>query len=226
MTNAAMLWTGGKDSALAFYEAGLTGCHIRCLVTFAPPKPRFAAHPIEFMKKQALALELPHYLLEVNEPFREGYEDGIRSLKETKGIDALVTGDIAEVGGQPNWIRKCSKPISMNVLTPLWGWDRLALLHQLLSKEFRVVFSCVKTPWLTEKWIGRELDHEAIEELRALRAKSGLDLCGEEGEYHTLVMDAPSFKSSIEIRSFVNRSRDSLYYMDIQELELVSKRCL
>ena len=56
--NAAMLWTGGKDSALALYEAIQDGCCIRCLVTFAPPVPKFLAHPLAFIKLQAQALVL------------------------------------------------------------------------------------------------------------------------------------------------------------------------
>ena len=58
--NAAVLWTGGKDSALALHEARLNGCRVRCLVTFASPEPNFLAHPLAFMKLQATALALPH----------------------------------------------------------------------------------------------------------------------------------------------------------------------
>ena len=72
-TNAAVLWTGGKDSALALHEARQAGCRVRGLVTFAPPEPDFLAHPIAFMKLQAAALALPHWLWPVHEPFHESY---------------------------------------------------------------------------------------------------------------------------------------------------------
>ena len=80
MQNAAMLWTGGKDSSMALYEANQNGYCVRCLVTFAPPEPNFLAHPLSFIKMQAQALALPHYVCpsarrsrEVTRPAWAGY---------------------------------------------------------------------------------------------------------------------------------------------------------
>lgn len=223
--NAAVLWTGGKDSALALHEARQDGCRVRCLVTFAPPEADFLAHPISFMKLQAEALALPHLLWPVREPFDESYEAGLHWLKAAMGIDTVITGDIAEVAGQPNWIRERSRPVGMNVLTPLWGCDRLGLLQRLLALQFRVIFSCVKTRWLTTQWIGRELDHEVLASLHALGNQSGLDLCGEEGEYHTLVTDAPDFNRRVRLGAFRVRERADLAYLEIERAELADKQC-
>lgn len=221
--NAAVLWTGGKDSVLALHEARQSGHRVRCLVTFAPPNPDFLAHPIAFMKLQAEALALPHFLWPVQEPFAESYEAGLRWLKGTMDIDTVITGDIAEVGGSPNYIRERSRPVGMKVLTPLWGRDRLALLQRLLDTGFKVVFSCVKTRWLTADWAGRELNHETIADLRALREQNGLDLCGEEGEYHTLVTDAPEFKRRLHLGAFRVREREELAYLEMDSVQLKDK---
>lgn len=222
-TNAAVLWTGGKDSALALHEARRNGCHVRCLVTFAPPDAEFLAHPIDLMKLQAEALGLPHFLWPVEPPFAGGYEAGLRWLRETMGIGTVVTGDIAEVGGSPNWIRERSRPVGMNVLTPLWGRDRLTLLQQLQAAGFTVLFSCVKTRWLTTDWAGRTLDNRAIEELRSVRNQNGLDLCGEEGEYHTLVTDAPDFTRAVRIERSEICEKQSLAYLKIERATLEAK---
>lgn len=219
-----MLWTGGKDSALALHEAGLNGCRVSCLVTFAPPEGRFLAHPLTFMKLQAEALGLPHFVWPVREPFHESYEAGLRWLMQTMGIDTVITGDIAEVAGDPNWIRERSQAVGMNVLTPLWGRDRAELLHQLLAMQFTSVFSCIKTRWLTAEWIGRELDESAIDNLRLLRKENGLDLCGEEGEYHTLVTDAPEFDRRLHLAAFRVCEREDLAYLEIERAELTDKR--
>ncbi len=224
--DAAVLWTGGKDSVLALHEARRDGYRLRCLVTFAPPEPDFLAHPLALMKLQAEALGLPHLLWPVRPPFAEGYEAGLRWLQETMGIGTVVTGDIAEVGGYPNWIRERSRPVGMGVLTPLWGRDRLAVLQRLLALRFGVVFSCVKTRWLPAvPWVGRELDTAAIADLCALREQNGLDLCGEEGEYHTLVTAAPDFSRSLRLVTARVRERDDLAYLDIERAELADTRC-
>jgi uncharacterized protein (TIGR00290 family) len=218
--NAAMLWTGGKDSAMALHEAGQNGYCVQCLVTFAPPEPDFLAHPLSFIKMQAQALALPHHVLPISAPFEQSYETGLRRLREEMGIDCVITGDLAAADGNPNWIRERSRPVGMNVHTPLWGRDQNILLQQLLDKGFNVRFSCVKTRWLDESWIGRELNASALAELRSIHEQTGLDLCGEEGEYHTLVTDGPRFTRSIDIRSYSTRIAGPLAYMAIHELKL------
>ena len=222
MQNAAMLWTGGKDCSLALYEAGRDGYDVRCLVTFAPLNPNFLAHPPDFIKMQAQALALPHYILSITEPFEKSYEAALGKLRDEMGICTVITGDIAEVNGSPNWIRERSRPVGMKVHTPLWGRDRLTLLRQQLANGFKVIFSCVNTRWLATDWFGRELDDAAIADLRSVRDRTGLDLCGEEGEYHTLVTDGPTFKRPIRIYSHSKRNKDLLAYMEIHELELAA----
>jgi len=216
-----MLWTGGKDSSMALYEAAQNSYSIRCLVTFAPPQADFLAHPLGFIKLQAQALALPHYVLSISEPFERSYETALGKLRDEMGINCVVTGDIADVDGNPNWIRERCRPVGMSAHMPLWGRDRNAMLRQLLERGFKARFSCIKTRWLDEDWIGRELDEAAIAELRVVREQSGLDLCGEEGEYHTLVTDGPQFTRGIEIHSYSIRTTDSLAYMEIREVELI-----
>ena len=219
---AAVLWTGGKDSSLALHEAHKIGMHIRCLVTFVPRNPVFLAHPLPFIEQQALAIGLRHIQLCVTEPLEESYDAAIRSL-QIDGIDTLVTGDIAEVAGHSNWIGECSQRLGIRLARPLWGHERADLLEQMLALRFRVVFSCVKTLWIAESWLGRELDGDSVAELHALRQRTGLDLCGENGEYHTLVTDAPLFQKRVRIVKWTRQSEASLAYMLIRQTELVAK---
>jgi diphthine-ammonia ligase len=215
---ATVLWTGGKDSALAFYEAQALGYDIVNLLTFAPSQPRFLAHPVSIMKRQADSIGLPHFIEEIAEPAREGYEKAILEWKKTHHIDALVTGDIAEVDGYPNWIRECSNKADLEVLTPLWGRDRAKILDQLIGSGFEVIFSLVKKPWLSEEWVGRRIDLQSIRELKAISAGTGLDICGENGEYHTLVLNAPYFRKPIAINRISKVVRDNLAYLEIVDL--------
>jgi len=215
-----MLWTGGKDCSLALHEARRDGYDVRCLVTFAPPEPKFLAHPPAFIKIQAQALALPHHIFFISEPFDKSYETALGRLRDELGINTVITGDIAEVNGSPNWIRERSRPVGMKVHTPLWGRDRLVLLRQQLAAGFKIIFSCVNTRWLAPDWLGRELDDAAIAGLRDVRERTGLDLCGEEGEYHTLVTDGPTFTHPVHIRSHSKRAKDLLAYLEIHELEL------
>jgi len=220
---AAVLWTGGKDSCLALLEAELSGYEVESLITFSPGDSEFRAHPLKFMKLQAEAMDRLHYTLEISEPYKESYEETISILKEKYGIDIIITGDIAEIDGQPNWIRECSKRSGVDVLTPLWGVDRREHIENIISHKFKIIFSCVKKPWFTEDWIGREMDENLLEKLSELNSELGVDISGENGEYHTLVLDGPMFKKRLQIDDYVIRTDDSLMYMDIKKMSLLEK---
>jgi uncharacterized protein (TIGR00290 family) len=211
----AVLWTGGKDSALALYEAQRLGHEIRLLVTFAPPGFRFRAHPISIMAQQADAMGICHRVITIEEPIRDNYVVALRQLAERDGIAVVVTGDISEVDGKPNWIRECSQGLALDVQTPLWHREREELLDQLITVGYKTLFTCVKAPWFTAEWVGRELDSAAVQAMRELRTTTGLDLCGEQGEYHTMVTDGPPFRHPIEIPAYSVRTDDGLAYLDV-----------
>jgi diphthine-ammonia ligase len=219
-----MSWTGGKDSCLALHEAEKLGCKIKCLVTFAPIQERSLAHPLDFMAFQAQALDLPHYVIGVKEPFDRSYENAISSLKEQRGIDTLATGDIGEVAGHdPNWLMDRSRRCGVDVLKPLWHHDRIQLLNRVLSLKIKVVFSCVRRPWFTEEWLGMELSASSVRRLGEMSKRTGLDICGENGEYHTMALDGPQFKKTIRVGSYSRHVADSTMYIALENPRLEDK---
>jgi diphthine-ammonia ligase len=219
----AVLWTGGKDSCLALYEVSRQGYGINRLVTFVPRVARFRAHPLKVMQLQAQAMGLPHQTMEIEEPYGPAYQEAIATLGERWGIRTLVTGDMGEVDGHPNWIAECASASGMRVLMPLWGRNDAGLLDHFVSSGFRAIISCVRTPWLMEGWLGRELDTEALEELSTLAERHGFDVCGEQGEYHTLVLDGPPFAKRICIDGFETKTEDNLAYIEIEKVSLRDK---
>lgn len=218
---AAVLWTGGKDSALAMHHAAAQGLDIRRLVTFAPREGSFLAHPLSVMAMQAQAIGLPHQVVTIAEPYFESYRAGIAALA-AEGITTLVTGDIAEVAGMPNWIRQCCEGIDVSVLTPLWGGDRRGLMLQLIDSGFVVIFSCVKRPWFTPDWLGRTIDRRVLSELEDISRATGLDICGENGEYHSLVLDGPMFRWRVAI-DFEPSPPADLMHLRIRSASLAPK---
>ena len=144
-------------------------------------------------------------------------------MKRDQGIDVLVTGDISEVDGYPNWMRECSKASHVEVCTPLWHIERTILIERLFSDGFNVVFSCVKMPWFTRDWVGRSLDLTAYCELKYIAANTGADLSGENGEYHTVVLDSPSFTKKLLANSFSIIQADSLMYLSTRDISICHK---
>lgn len=194
--NTAILWTGGKDSALALHRTARSS--VRELVTFVPPDAHFQAHDLDLMAWQARALGLPHRRVVVDLPYRQGYERALAELLAS-GIECVVTGDIAPVDAQPNFISECAARVGMNVALPLWGVDRRAHLQDIVALGFDVVLTLVNEPWLDRTWVGRHLDARALCELDQLSAENGLDQAGENGEYHSMVLGGPGFQAALEV---------------------------
>ena len=184
-----MLWTGGKDSCLAYYRAREAGYQVVALATFVPAsgEEQFKAHPQAEMRLQAEALGVPIHFLEVKPPYRQGYQDRLRELREALGLTAVITGDIDRVDGHPNWIADCCAEIGLEAVFPLWQEPRPALMAELLRRGLKVEISWLNHPALPRELRGRIIDSTLLTELTEICSKVGIDLCGENGEYHTMV---------------------------------------
>ncbi len=193
-----MLWTGGKDSCLAMHRAYDKGIALACLATFVPEDRRqFEAHPTTETRRQAKAMNLDLHFIPVREPYRDSYIRGLTWLRGL-GITSVITGDINYVGGHPNWIEECCKGLDLEVIRPLWQESRLTLMEELLTRGIEARITWINHPSIPLSWKGRVIDSECLTELKHLSRKAGIDLCGENGEYHTMVNCAPLFGERTE----------------------------
>jgi diphthine-ammonia ligase len=192
MKNAVVLWTGGKDSCLALHIAQEQNYNIVGLVTFVPVgNPLFQAHPQPEMEKQAARLGLHVHFLEVREPYKESYIEQLKWIKTTLNATTAVTGDIDYVGGCSNWIVDCCEKAELEVLRPLWQQDREWVMEQLLTRGIQARISFISHSAIPSDWNGRLIDRQLLSEMKVLCKNCGIDLAGENGEYHTMVTGAP-----------------------------------
>ncbi|ANU15015.1 hypothetical protein B481_2943 [Planococcus halocryophilus Or1] len=193
-----MSWSGGKDSALAYYRAVLKGhVPIALFTMFEEDGTKSRSHglPIEVMEAQAERMGLP---LIIGKASWSGYErEFIEQLKTFKlqGIEMGVYGDI-DLQDHLDWVEKVSSEAEMGVLHPLWQEPRKSLLKELIEEGFKSVITVVDTSRLDEHFLGREFTHELIDELEA----EGVDACGEKGEFHTIIVDGPIFVEPVPVR--------------------------
>lgn len=213
MSRVILLWSGGKDAMQALCHAREAGHQVVALITFAPPAPRFLAHPLSQVRRQAAALALSHQLVTIEAPFDLGYERALAALKEEWQLDGVVTGDIDSVGGAPNWIRERCRSLGLTVHTPLWQQPREALLADMLARGIVAHLSCVDTRVLAPEWVGRRLDAATLAELQQLATTRGFDACGEQGEYHTMVTDGPGFAAPLTLGHWQVARKEHLAYL-------------
>lgn len=222
----AVSWSGGKDSCLACSKAIARGYDVTHIVTFIWETPSLA-HPLPLIALQSKALGIRHIEARVKEPYFEQYKETISRLIKENGIEGIVTGDISFVDSyHGNWVDDVCKGLNIEVIKPLWGVDHYEILNELISQGFKAVFTCAKQPWFDEEWLGRKLDWECLKDLKELREKYGIDICGELGEYHTMIIDAPIFKEAIEISKFSKEKQNTVLFMRISEFSLKPKNSL
>ncbi|MCX6001589.1 MAG: hypothetical protein NTY79_03535, partial [Chloroflexi bacterium] len=85
------------------------------------------------------------------------------------------------------------------------------LLTQFIDLGFKSVIICAKAELIERKWLGHPVDHEFMQYL----VDKGIDPCGENGEYHTLVLDGPLFKQSVELIESRVYEREGYHLLDI-----------
>jgi uncharacterized protein (TIGR00290 family) len=104
-------------------------------------------------------------------------------------IHAVITGDIDLVDGHPNWIAECCSSLGLKTIFPLWGESRANHMRERMARQIEARISWINHGAIPVEWIGRVIDDVLVKELTALSESKGIDLCGENGEYHTMVSE-------------------------------------
>ncbi|AQQ52030.1 Dph6-related ATP pyrophosphatase [Planococcus lenghuensis] len=190
-------WSGGKDSALAYYRAVMEGhVPLALLTMFEEDGERSRSHglPLEVLEAQAAHMGLPLAVGKASwSNYEEEFKKKLKAFRE-QGIEMGVYGDI-DLEDHKQWVENVSEAAGMEAYHPLWQEPRLALLEQLLEEEFEAVITVVDTTRMSEKYLGKTLTAELIKELESL----GIDACGEEGEFHTVIVDGPIFVERVPL---------------------------
>jgi diphthine-ammonia ligase len=199
----AGLLSGGKDSVYAAHlaqEKGHTLAYLVSLHSENPDSYMFHTVNIDLTRLQAKAWGIPYIAAET----KGVKEEELADLKETLSkldIEGVITGAIASQY-QAARIDKLCEELRLTHFHPLWSMDREQLLNEMLNSDMTIIFSAVAAHGLTEKWLGEPLTHQKIAQLKELHTKYGVDMCGEGGEYESLVTDAPWFTKRITIKEF------------------------
>ncbi len=213
---AVLLWSGGKDSALALHHARASHPDVRVtgLVTcLSQAYDRVSMHGVrrQLAQDQADALGLPIRFVIIPSPEASGGSaistapgadfppDDVYSrvvlaaLGELKreGVELVVCGDIF-LEDVRAYRERLFAAAGLEGCYPLWGRDTGELFDEFVALGFGAVVVCVDTARLTEGHCGRLLTPDFRASL-----PEGVDPCGERGEYHTFAFDGPPFRRPV-----------------------------
>ncbi len=190
-------WSGGKDSCLALYYALENGGQAKKLLTMlvdSGERSRSHGLAVDLLNKQAEALNIPIITASTSwDDYEENFINLLEKLKKDK-INAGVFGDI-DLEEHRYWVEKVCKKVDMKAKLPLWQMDRREVIEKFIELGFEAEIIVVKEKKLEERFLGRKLSFELINELEEI----GVDVCGENGEYHTVVLDGPIFSKKVAI---------------------------
>jgi len=211
-------WSGGKDSCLACYKAICEGYNVSHLLNFISEEyKRVSFHGTEakLIQLQAEAIGIPLLQKETTwNGYEQEFKDAVKSLIPD-GVTGMVFGDIY-LQEHKDWVERVCRELGIEAIEPLWGQDPERGLIDFIDAGFEATIVSAKSDLFDDKWMGRKIDREFLSHLK----DNNIDLCGENGEYHTFVTDGPMFKKKIKITKSQPIMRDGYWFLDTLKYSL------
>ncbi|QDW25297.1 diphthine--ammonia ligase [Pedobacter sp. KBS0701] len=190
-------WSGGKDSTLALhYALQDPTLEIRYLVTTVTQQyNRVSMHGVReaLLIKQAESIGIPLYQIRLGEmPDMETYDNTMHThLNKFKaeGITHSIFGDIFLEDLRKYREDKLAE-IGLKAVFPLWHKDTRGLISEFINLNYKTIIVCTQEN--LKEICGKIISEDLID-----RLPSGIDPCGENGEFHTFAFEGPIFKNKI-----------------------------
>lgn len=206
-------WSGGKDAALALGRATAAGAEPRALLTMlVEGGERSRSHGLRraVLEAQAAALGLPLVVRATSwDGYEEAFVDALLACARLGATDA-VYGDI-DVDAHRGWVERVSARAGLRAHLPLWQAERAAIVGEVERAGIDARVVAVRDGVLPRSLLGRRLDPALAAEVVAC----GADACGEAGEYHTVVADAPGFAAPLRLVPGDAVLRDGVWFLDL-----------
>jgi diphthamide synthase (EF-2-diphthine--ammonia ligase) len=182
-----MSWSGGKDSAVALHELLKAGqCEVVALLTTVSE---------EFRR------------ISTNEVYEAIMERAMTAYR-TRGVLTVAFGDLF-LQDLREWREANLAKVGMRGLFPIWHRDTAELAREVIGSGYKAYLSCVEGT-VGPGFAGRPYDAKLLDDL-----PSGIDPCGENGEFHSFVYDGPIFRKPVELQVGEIVVRDGRYYADL-----------
>lgn len=198
----ASLYSGGKDSTFALYLAEQMGHDVPYLVNImSEDEASWIFHTPNLSVVPLMAESMGKKLVTApSTGSEEGDMDGLRRALEGLDVEGVVTGAL---WSDYQWDRMnmvCGD-LGLKVITPMWRKDQDMMMDQMLDAGIRAIIVGCFAEGLDESWLGREIDREAVAELKELRKKYGISIMGEGGEYESMTLWSPMHSRELRIDS-------------------------
>lgn len=195
---AVFNWSGGKDSAHALYRVMQSGEYeiVALLTTLNCDTRRSTMHDIPFslLAAQAESIGIPLYAVDLTpkgnmEDYGKAMTVAVEHFKE-QGVTHFIFGDIY-LHDVRSYREAQLSPCGIEVVEPLWDMSTEQVMEEFLATGLQTV---VVT---TMAELGRQYVRQLVDRGFVASLPAGVDLNGEQGEYHTFCFDGPIFRSPV-----------------------------
>lgn len=216
MMNVLLSWSSGKDSAWALHllrrdpEIRIAGL----ITTFNKAADRVAMHAVRrsLVEAQAERIGLPIWPVDLPWPCpNAAYEElmsGVCRRAVGERVDAIAFGDLFLEDIRAYRERQL-EGTGLQPLFPVWQIPTKQLALDMVAAGLKAKVTCVDPRKLDRSFAGRDFDAAFLADLPPI-----VDRCGENGEFHTFVYDAPFFSRPIEVESGDVVERDGFVFAD------------
>lgn len=198
MKKAVFNWSGGKDSALALqkvleekeFEV------IALLTTMNKETSKSSMHsiPLAILERQSESIGILLYPV-VSSTALKNYDqkmsEAVQHFKSL-GVKHFIFGDIF-LSDVKDYRESKLNPLGIEVVEPLWEKTSQEVIDDFLRSGIKSKIIVTQADLLDETYIGKDLDADLITSF-----PKNIDVCGENGEYHTLAYTGGLFKKAVE----------------------------
>ncbi len=198
----ACVISGGKDGLYAFSRVRKAGSpyEVISLLNLYVDGDGVSFHQYhrKLVAMQARAIGLPLIQRKVVQQYddQKRFESQLlrimRSLKRS-GIDGVVFGYILEGDYQDELLHRVCAKADIELILPNYKEDSREVLEGIIRSGIRAMVSAVDPGKLSDKWLGRTIDGLFVSAM----SEENIDPCGDAGEYHSFVLDAPFFSERL-----------------------------
>ena len=212
--NILCSWSGGKDSCFALMRAIQIGFIPKVLLNVLNEEGKISrSHgiPSAILEEQAKRADLPIRMINSSwNDYEKNFTAALSDLKQGYKLTHAVFGDI-DLQPHRDWEEKVCANAGLTAVLPLWQQERKQLVLQMLESGIQtMIVSC--NEMMGEKYLGRVITSELVDELESL----GIDACGENGEFHTLVLDCPLFSSPISVNVGEKLQHNNYWFLKLE----------
>jgi uncharacterized protein (TIGR00290 family) len=216
LKKAWLSWSSGKDSAWSLEIIRRQGeFDVQALLTTVNTQfQRVAMHAVResLLRAQAESGGLPLITVPIPYPCpNETYEQAMAATMRrahAEGVTHMIFGDLFLEDIRRYRVEKLAGT-GITPVFPLWGLDTGQLANEMVEGGLRALLTCVDPKKLDASFAGRMFDADLLGDL-----PSGVDPCGENGEFHTFACQGPMFRQPIAVERGVVVERDGFVFAD------------